>query len=147
METMLIKKSIDIHAPKEKIWNVLMDDHYSRQWYAEFSAGTYAETDWNEGSKVVFQDDSKSGIIGIIESNKPGEELIIEYTGMLRNGIEDFESPDAQLVKGFRECYWLTENGDNIRLDIESDMGSEYFEMMSEAWDKALLKIKDFSEN
>jgi hypothetical protein len=31
MEKMVIKKSVDIHASKEKIWNVLMDDHYSRQ--------------------------------------------------------------------------------------------------------------------
>jgi hypothetical protein len=55
MEKMVIKKSVDIHASKEKIWNVLMDDHYSRQWYAEFSEGTYAETDWNEEAKLCFR--------------------------------------------------------------------------------------------
>jgi uncharacterized protein YndB with AHSA1/START domain len=147
METMLIKKTIDIHAPKEKIWNVLLDDHYSRQWYAEFSEGTYAVTDWNEGSKVIFQDESKSGIVGTIISKKPGEELVIEYNGMIYNGVENFESDDAKAVKGFRECYWLTESDGAIRLDIQSDMGSDYFEMMSAAWDKALAKIKAFAEN
>ena len=147
MEKMLIKKSIDINASREKIWNVLMDDHYTRQWYAEFSPGTHAVTDWNVGSKVIFQDNSNSGIIGVIISNKPAEGIIIEYNGAINNGAEDYESDDAKAMNGFREGYWLSNNDGTIRLDIEVDMGSDYFEMMSVAWDKALAKIKDFSES
>ena len=37
------------------------------------------------------------------------------------------------------------ENGKTL-LSIESDMMEEYFDMMSEAWDRALEKIKAMAE-
>jgi len=40
-----IKKSIEINAPKEKVWDVLLSDSYTGIWYLAFGEGVHAETD------------------------------------------------------------------------------------------------------
>ncbi|MES2731590.1 MAG: SRPBCC domain-containing protein [Bacteroidota bacterium] len=141
-----IKKSISISAPKEKVWDILTNDKFTRIWYAEFSAGSHAETDWKVGSKAVFIDTNKSGMVGKVIASKPGEVLSVEYEGLINAGIEDYESEDAKQVKGGRETYLLSEKDGITNLSIESGMTEQYFESMSLAWDKALQKIKDLSE-
>ena len=146
MKTKKIKKSIDISAPKEKVWDVLLNDKFSRQWYAEFSEGSHAETDWKVGSKVVYTDNSKGGLVGKVIANKPNEELTVEFTGVVYNAVENYDSEDAKAMKGALETYKLSGKSGNTNLAIESDMGEEWFEPMSQAWDKALGKIKSLSE-
>jgi len=140
-----IHKTIMIAAPKEKVWNVLVEDELNRLWFAEFSAGSHAITDWIEGHKVIFTDDSNSGIIGKIIEKHPYEMLSIAYDGIYRNGEEDFDSADAQNVKNSYEKYFLNETDGVTTLSIECDMGEQHYEMMSAAWDKALVKIETLS--
>lgn len=142
-----IHGSISINASKHKVWQVLQDDKYTRQWYAEFSAGTYAITDWQVGSKAIFTDDSKSGLIGRILIGRPAEELVIEYEGLLTKGEEVYDSAEAKAVKGGKEKYILTGNDAQTLLTIECDMDKSYYEFMSKAWQKALQKIKELSES
>lgn len=139
--------SITINAPKQKVWEVLLDDRYTRRWYAEFSEGTYAITDWKVGSKAIFTDASQSGLIGTILLNKPEEELVIEYEGVLTDGKEVYDSGEAKSVKGGKEKYLLTVNDDQTQLSIECDMSKEVYEFMNAAWKKALQKIKELSES
>ncbi len=146
MEAQIIKKAIMINAPVEKIWDVLLQDQYNRIWYAEFSPGAFAETTWQEGSKVAFKDDSGNGIVGTIVANQFGKLLSIEYHGIVKANQEDYDSEEAQQVKGGREIYRLTENNGATQLEIEVDMGEEMYEMMAGAWDNALQKIKELAE-
>ncbi|MDB5120633.1 MAG: Activator of Hsp90 ATPase 1-like protein [Sphingobacteriales bacterium] len=147
METQAIKKSMVIDASKEKIWKVLTEDQFTRIWYAAFSEGSYAETDWQVGSKAIFKDASNSGMVTKVTENKPYDVLSLEYMGILTNGVEDCESEIANQYKGGVEAYYLTEENGHVRLSIESDMSEEYFESMSVAWDNALGKIKELSES
>ncbi len=141
-----IKKSIAISAPKEKVWQVLTDDKLTRIWYAEFSPGTYAETDWKVGSKALFTDADGNGMITKVIENKPAEKLSVEYTGMIVNGKEDYESDGAKAMMGGFESYRLSEKEGVTHLAIEGDMSADYFDMMSLSWDKALQKIKELGE-
>jgi uncharacterized protein YndB with AHSA1/START domain len=143
----LIRKSISIHAPKEKVWDVLFTDRYIRIWYSEFSQGSYAITDWKVGSKALFIDESKRGLVGEIAVNEPNQRLAIEYAGTVNeDGAEDYESEMAGEFKGTRETYHISEEGGITFLELTCDMPAKYFEMMSAAWDKALQKIKQLSE-
>lgn len=141
-----IKKSIAIHASKEKVWEVLLNDEFTRQWYAEFSEGSHATTDWTIGSKALFTDNSGDGIVGKIVENKKSELLSIEYLGALEKGKEEYESEMAKAVKGGMEIYKLSEINGVTDLTISCDMSEDYYEFMSLKWDKALQKIKSFSE-
>lgn len=142
----VIRKSIRINASKEKLWEVLFTEPYTRIWYEEFSKGSYAETDWRLGSKAIFKDDSHSGLIGKVVANQPNSLLSVEYTGVLEGGKEDYESDIAKQVQGGRETYVISESEGSTLLEIEGDMAPEYFDIMSDAWDRALEKVKVLSE-
>ncbi len=142
-----IKKTIDIQASKNNVWKVLTEDQYNRQWYAIFSAGTKAKTDWKVGSNVLFVDDSESGLIGKIVSNKPNELLSIEYTGMVFNGKEDYEHKDAKALKGGREIYELLQNGGGTQLIVSGDIPEGMYNSMAAFWDKAMEKLKSLAES
>ena len=55
--------SIDIAAPRDQVWRVLWDDASFRDWSSVFAEGSYAVSDWNEGSQIQFIDpSSRSGM-------------------------------------------------------------------------------------
>ncbi len=141
-----IEKEILLNAPKEKVWDVLQNDKYTRIWHGEFSEGAHAETDWKVGSRAKFTDKTGDGLLGKIVANTPYKILSIEYEGMIMNGVESFDSKEVMDIKGGRETYVLSEKNKSTSLSVSCDMAIEYFEMMSEAWDRALQKIKELSE-
>ncbi|UPT67078.1 MAG: SRPBCC domain-containing protein [Sphingobacteriales bacterium JAD_PAG50586_3] len=143
---MKIEKTITINATKESVWKVLTEDQYTSQWYAEFMEGSHAVGDWTEGSKIYFQDHSKSGMIAKINTNKPFELIEIEYTGWLENGEEKYDGPMADAVKGGKEIYRLEEAGGVTQLHAAADIGPEMYEEMNGLWDKAAIKLKALAE-
>jgi len=147
MKEEIIKKSIEINAPKEKVWEVLLRDEYTRIWYAEFSEGTHAETDWKVGSKILFTDNSGSGLVSKVMVNKPFEAITIEHQAAIIQGKEDVDSADAKNWKGCVETYLLSEKDGVTTLSIYNEMPEEYLEPFLLAWDKALPKIKELSES
>ena len=142
-----IYQSISIAASKEKVWNVLTEDSCLRIWYAEFSEGCHAVTDWKIGSKVLFIDNNGDGLIGKVIANTPCEILSVKYEGMMEKGKEEFDSPIAQSVKGGLETYTLSEEQGKTLLHIAGDMSADYYDFMFAAWTRALQKIKELSES
>lgn len=146
MSKMRLNKSVLIDAPKAQIWPVLIEDNLTRQWYAAFSPGTHAITDWQPGSKALFMDNSQSGMAGVILVNEPLSEISLEYRGIITDGKEDYESDEAKQFSGYYESYKLSEEAGKTRLDIVCDISSEYLGVISEAWDHALETIRVMSE-
>lgn len=140
-----IKKTVKIEAPKEKVWNVLLEDDYNRIWMAEFMEGSHAKTDWIVGHKVRFLDSENNGIVGKIATKQPYDVIEIVYDGEVRNGEDDFESDSAKAMKGAKENYYLSEDNGTTTLSVESDMEERHFDMVSVAWDKALEKINELA--
>lgn len=141
-----IKKSILLRSTPENLWQTLFDDKNYRLWASCFQEGSYADTDWQLGSKTIFSDCSGFGIIGKIHERQDYQRLSIQYEGMIRNGVEEFASKEAQAIKGSLETYELEAEGNLTRLQVTSDMDEAYYEDMIALWDKALLKIKELSE-
>ncbi|HYO21424.1 MAG TPA: SRPBCC domain-containing protein [Flavisolibacter sp.] len=146
MAMQTIKKEITVNAPKEAVWQVLLNDEFTRQWYEAFSPGSHAETDWRVGSKAVFTDNTGCGLISRVVENKPGEVLAMEFEGAINNGVEDYDSDMAKAMKGGKEIYRLSEETGRTHLSIAADMDENYFEMMSAAWDKALEQLRALAE-
>lgn len=142
-----IEKSVVINTSKEKLWEVLTRDTYTRDWYSIFSPGSHAITDWKEGSAVHFIDGSNNGMAARISESIPGKSLVITFTGQVINGKEDLESPEALKYKGGHETYRITEENGKVRLDISSDMDESMFEMMSGLWEKAFERLKQLAEH
>ena len=146
MNTKKINQTIAINASKETVWDVLTNERYTSIWYAEFSPGSKAETDWQEGSKAIFTDHTGNGLAAKILVSKPAEELVIAYTGLFTNGKEDDESKAAKAIQGGKESYRLTEEAGVTQLETACDMNEAMYEMMAAAWQKAVQKIRELAE-
>lgn len=140
-EVKTVCRTLTIQAPAGVVWQVLTGQEEHRVWYNAFSEGSYAITTWETGSKITCTDPSGSGITGVICSSEPEHCLDILFTGIVRKGEEDQQDDDAVAINGMHETYRLAATGGATQLHITSDTLAAYFEMMSEAWDKALPLI------
>lgn len=78
--------------------------------------------------------------------NEPLRMLSVEYQGLVLGGKEDFTSEDAVSVKGSEETCLLTDKDGQTELSVKADVMPEYFDPMSLAWERALLKVKLLAE-
>lgn len=136
---------IEIKATREQVWKVLWNDTSYRKWAASFMDGSYAKTDWQKGSKVLFLGPDQNGMVSKIETNKPFELMSIQHLGVVKNGIEDTKSSEAREWAGI-ENYILKNTEEGISLKVETDIPEKYLKSFEKAWGKALNKIKLLAE-
>ncbi|MFC5382616.1 SRPBCC family protein [Aquipuribacter nitratireducens] len=146
MSTRPIEKQIDVEAPRERVWEVLTADATYRQWTAEFAEGSFAETDWQEGSSVRFLGPEGTGLVGRIAASRRPELLDVEYTGVVSGGGDDTESEEARLWSGTHETYRLADAGGGTHLMISAPMEDAYYDDMVAAWERALARVKELAE-
>jgi hypothetical protein len=106
------------------------------------------ESDWKEGSKILFLGPDKSGMTSIIASKKPNEFMSFKHMGIVSNGVEDTESDEAKKWRG-TEDYMLKEEGGKTELMINLEAGNmpaDFVDYFNEAWPKALNIIKELAE-
>jgi uncharacterized protein YndB with AHSA1/START domain len=144
MEKITFKKNIN--APKEKVWDVLLGDKTYRVWASEFMPGSYADTDWKEGSKALFLSSDGNGMVSRIERNIPNEYISIHHLGMVKDGIEDLTSDKVKQWAGAHENYTLKENDGVTEVTVDMDTDIEYKDYFLTTWPKALDKVKELSE-
>ena len=137
---------ISINAPKESVWQTLWNDNTYRQWTAVFSEGSRAETDWKTGSKILFTDGKGSGMVSTVAENKPNEFMSIRHLGVLKDGVEEKDSPEVQKWAGALENYTLRSQGDKTELDVDMDITEEFSDYFETTWPKALEKLKEVAE-
>ena len=135
-----------IDAPPEKVWNVLWNDASYPQWTSAFAEGSKVETDWKEGSKVLFLDGKGQGMISIIAKKKPNEFTSFKHIGTVNNGVEDLDSPQTKEWAGALENYTLKNTGGKTELVVDMDMTEEYKDYFIKTWPMALDKVKELAE-
>lgn len=143
--------SIIINAPKEKVWNTLLDDATYREWTSVFNPqGSYYKGNWKQGTKMLFlgpdEHGKLGGMVSRIKENRPHEYLSIEHIGIFQDGKEDTTSEVAKKWIPAFECYTLRENDRKTEVLIDMDTADEYMNMFQEMWPKALRKLKQLAE-
>ncbi|QDH79745.1 SRPBCC domain-containing protein [Echinicola soli] len=138
--------TIKIKARPEKIWDILWDDINYQTWTAVFAEESKVETDWQEGSKVLFLDNNGQGMVSRIAKNIPFQFMSIEHLGFYDNGKEDLESENVKGWAGAKENYTLTPLGQSTVLLVEMDIEDSLKEHFDKIWPEALKKIKELSE-
>jgi hypothetical protein len=138
-----------INAPKEKVWNTMLDDETYRIWTEPFSPGSCYKGDWNEGSKILFIAPGENGDMGMvsrIKENRKPDFLSIEHIGIINNGKEDTSSEEVKKWAGALENYTFKSVDGKTELLIDMDINDEYKSMMETMWPKALQKLKEIAE-
>ena len=135
--------SVDIAAPREKVWKVLWDDATYGDWTSVFAEGSYAVSDWNEGSTIQFIDpESRSGMSAIIEKKQPGEFISFRHEAEIRNG--QVQPPAGW--SGAHENYTLKKSGGGTTLTVDLDAPDEHRQTFESKFPKALQRVKSLAE-
>jgi uncharacterized protein YndB with AHSA1/START domain len=142
-----MKFSIGIKAPKEKIWKVLWDDKTYRDWTSAFMEGSHAESDWKEGSKILFLDPNGHGMYSTIAKMETNEFMSFKHIGFVKDGKEQPLDEETKKWSGATENYMLKEQNGTTTLAVEVDSsGLEWENMLKESFPKALDKVKQLAE-
>jgi uncharacterized protein YndB with AHSA1/START domain len=143
--------SITINAPKEKVWNTMLDDKTYRVWTEAFTPGSHYVGDWSKGSKILFlgpdpKTGQMAGMVSRIKENRKHEFISIEHLGEVRDGKEDITSEAVKAWAGALENYTLKEKGGKTEVLVDMDINEEFEEMFQDMWPKALQKLKELAE-
>jgi uncharacterized protein YndB with AHSA1/START domain len=134
--------TVDIDAPRDRVWAVLWDDKTYRDWTSAFMEGSHAIGDWKEGSKIRFLDSSGNGMLAIIETKVPNERMTFRHIAEIREGKEQ---PAPSSWANAREEYTLKDNGRGTTLTVDTDAADEYKEAFEKAFPKALQRLKELA--
>lgn len=142
-----VKFSIEIKAPKEKVWEALWEDSNYRYWTSAFTEGSHAKSDWKEGSKILFLDPKGEGMYSTIARKIPNEFMSFKHIGYVKEGKELPVDEETKKWSGATENYTLSEQDGTTTLTVENDVfGEEWENMLKEAFPKALEKVKELAE-
>jgi hypothetical protein len=151
MSLLTLHYSIDIRAPKDKVWRTMFADSTYREWTSAFMPGSYFEGSWAQGSKILFlgpdEKGGSGGMVSRIAQSRLHEYMGIEHLGMVSNGVEDTQSDAVKDWAGARENYSFSESGGVTTLRVEMQAAPSFEAMFNDSWPKALQVLKALSES
>ncbi len=141
-----ISFSTTIKATKEKVWAVLWNDETYKAWTSAFTQGSYAVSDWNEGSKILFLDSKGSGMYSTIAKKIPNEFMSFKHIGEVKDNIELPLDEKTQSWSGSMEEYTLKETDGTTELTIEMDAVESFMDYFTKTFPVAIENIKKLAE-
>lgn len=138
--------TININAPAAKVWQVLWSDSTYRKWTSAFQEGSYAVSDWNEGSKIQFLTPEGDGMFSIITESKPKKLMAFKHLGIVKKFKEQPGSDETNSWSGSMETYVLKEENGNTVLDVQLDAVEEYKDYFQKTFPKALDLVKQLAK-
>lgn len=135
-----------INASREILWEAIVDPDLYRIWTSAFSPGSDFEGNWEAGSKIKFISDEgglENGMVSEIAESRWPEFISIRHLGLLVDGVEDFDSPQAKAWAPAYENYSFEEIDAKTSLfKVYMDLEEEHREMFEQMWQKALNKLE-----
>jgi uncharacterized protein YndB with AHSA1/START domain len=146
-----LRQSIFINAPRAHVWDVMLADDTYREWTSAFHPGSYYKGDWSEGSKILFlgpgpDGAGEGGMVSRIHANRRHEHISVEHLGLVRDGVEDTESPSAKAWAPAFENYTFADSNGGTELTIEMDIQADQKENFETLWADALARLKSIAE-
>ena len=135
--------SIDIKAPKEKVWESLWADQNYRKWTALFLPGSYYEGELKENSDVRFLSPGGHGLFAMVEKVIPFQSMHFLHFGLIIDGISQEKTFKDDAI----EQYDLYEIEEGTRLTVTLKTEDEYTTYFKNSFPRALAVVKEISEN
>lgn len=147
---MTMKKTLEfiiqIQAPRQRVWETMLEPATYEQWSAEFCAGSYFKGSWAQGEKIQFLTPDGDGMSSVIAENRPYEFVSIRHLGEISAGVEDFTSEKVLDWAPAYETYSLTDAPGGTELRVTMDTIPEYEEFIQQTYPKALQRLKALCE-
>jgi hypothetical protein len=145
------KMEIVVNAPKETVWDSIINLEKYKQWASAFEEGSYFEGSWNKGDSIRFvalnKQGMKEGMVSEIAESQYPTYISIRHLGYIFNGVEDTTSEEIKKWAPSYENYTLERiDSSKTIFKLEMDITEEFYEIFVELWPKALSKLKKVSE-
>ena len=137
----------EINAPAKKVWQVLWNDSTYRKWTAAFHEGSYAVSDWKEGSRIQFLGPKGEGMFSEIAELKPNEYMAFRHLGMVKDFKEQPPTPETEAWKDAMETYTLKGNNGHTSLQVNLNTVGGYEDYFNKTFPEALKMVKKLAEN
>jgi uncharacterized protein YndB with AHSA1/START domain len=144
--------SITINAPKDKVWDTMLQDATFRQWTAPFNpnGSSWYEGNWNQGSTIRFlgagENGRIDGMVSRIKEARPHDFVSIEHLGVVQDGREDTTSETAKQFAPALENYTFIARNGSTEVQVDMDTVEEHKQMFETSWPKALQQLKQIAE-
>lgn len=136
--------TVDIHAPKEVVWQTLWQDNSLRQWAGIIDPGTHMVGELKEGGEVQFISGNGYGVTTLVDKLTPGEFVLLKHQADTQDsGAHEREKEWT----GGKESYELTENNGTTTLTAIFDVPTEMREYFQLNYPKAFNKVKELAED
>ena len=90
METLNYEKVI--HAPIQKVWNLLWNEKTYPEWTKFFMEDSQMKTDWTINGKTFFLNAKGNGMVSTIKTLNEPFEVVFSHLGTFKDGVEDTKS-------------------------------------------------------
>ncbi|WP_298223230.1 SRPBCC family protein [Flavobacterium sp.] len=136
---------VTVKASASKVWQTLWDDGSYMQWTSVFHAGSYAKSDWKQGSKIQFLGPGGNGMYSEIELLEPEKKMVFKHLSEIKDYQEQPIETSASW-SGSKESYTLTESDGQTKITVSVDFPNEMEAYFKETFPKALAIVKELSE-
>lgn len=141
-----MKFSVEIKAPREKVWDTLWQDTTFRDWSSIIDPGTYMEGKLQEGNEVNFIGNSDGGanfgVTSRVEKLIPNKFILFSRIADIKVDKDgSIEKRDTQWTGGV-ESYELEESNGKVTLSVTQDVPDELVEYFETKYPKALERVK-----
>lgn len=136
---------ININAHAAKVWQVLWSNSTYGKWTLPFCEGSYAVSDWKEGSSIQFLNPGGNGMNSIIETCRPKEYMAFKHIAEVKNFAEQPVDPTSEWG-GSMETYSLKEENGITTLTATVDAVEPFLDFFNTAFPKSMNILKELSE-
>ncbi len=137
-----------INAPREKVWDTMLEKNTYQEWTKPFHEGSTYEGNWEEGSEMKFigpnDDGGVGGMYARVVENRPYEFVSIQHLGELKNG-EKNPWPVVPGEEGY-ENYLFKDVSGGTEVIVELTVPAEWKDMFDDMWPKSLAILKELAE-
>ncbi len=139
--------TISIKAPKQVVWEKMLNDETYRIWTAPFAEGSHFVGSWEQGAKIKFLGPGgDGGMTSEIAENRPFEYISIRHLGEIVNGVEDTTSEKVRAWIPAYENYTFADEDGGTKLTVELETVPDFEQYMNDTFPKALEVLKGLCE-
>lgn len=136
--------TVEINAPKDKVWDTLWQDKTFREWASIVDPETYMMGELKEGNEVQFLSaENGYGVTSLVKKLVPGEYLLLLHEA-------DTQDTGARTRQkqwtGGEESYALEEKDGITTVTTAFDVPEELEDYFNDAYPKALQRVKVLAE-
>jgi uncharacterized protein YndB with AHSA1/START domain len=138
-----LRFSVDIDAPRKRVWQVLWDPDFFRDWTSVFGGGSPGSarmrSDWKNGGRFEFFE-GKAGSYGVIQDLVLYQSITFKHLGEIQQGSEE------PYGRARSERYTLRGKGARTTLVLEHEVPEEHQSMFETLTPKAFARLKELAE-